>query len=122
MTPQHDKPGGYVYLASPYTHPSPAVREYRYLKAAHACAVLFKGGIVPYSPIVHWHEISKIFDMPKDHNFWIMADSIMLTGAREFIVLMLDGWEQSAGVQRELKFSKLLSKPISYIEDQLDLR
>jgi len=122
MTPQHDKPGGYVYIASPYTHPSAAVREFRFIKVAHACAKLFEQGIVPFSPIVHWHELSKIFDLPKDHQYWIMADSIMLTGARELAVLQLDGWEKSAGVQREIKFAELLGKSVTYLNDCLDLR
>ena len=117
-----DKPGGYLYIASPYTHPSAMIREYRYLKVSHACSRMFQQGLIPYSPIVHWHEMAKIFEMPKDHNFWIMADSIMLTSSRGLVVLQLDGWEKSAGVEREIKFARLIGKPVTFIQDESDIR
>jgi hypothetical protein len=117
MTPEPDKPGGYVYVASPYTHPNPAMRELRFLKVAQCCAMMLEEGNVVYSPIVHWHEIAKVFGMPKEHHFWLLADSIMLTGSREVSVLMLDGWEESAGVAREIKFAKLIGKPLTYLHD-----
>src|SRR4051812_20203911 len=117
-----DRPGGFVYVASPYTHPSPVVREYRYLKVLHACAQLFNEGVVCYSPIVHWHEAAKLFEMPKDHTHWLLADSIMLSAAKEVAVLQLDGWEKSAGVQNEIKFAQIKGKNITYLADCLDLR
>ena len=92
----------YVYLASPYSHPSPFVREWRYLAAMrHVLSFLQRGEWI-YSPIVHCHELAKIVVMPKDAHFWRDYNFAMLRQASKIVALMLPGYIESVGVKEEL--------------------
>lgn len=95
-----------IYLASPYTHPDPAVMQRRFEDARAATAALLSRGEIVYSPIVHGHAIAIAHDLPKDWGFWQRHCFAMLERADNLYVLMLDGWEQSRGVRAELDWWK----------------
>lgn len=107
---------GYIYLCTPYSHPDPFVREERYLKAMKLVRDFLKMGLHVYSPIVHCHELAKVADLPRDQEFWKRYNFTMLAAAETMHILMLDGWEQSVGIQGEVEEAKRLSLPIIYIE------
>jgi hypothetical protein len=46
-----------IYLASPYSHPNPAVREQRFQAACQAAAALLRSGQAVFAPIVHSHPL-----------------------------------------------------------------
>jgi hypothetical protein len=52
-----------IYLASPYSHPDPAVREARFREACRAAAKLMRLGQPAFSPIVHGHPIA-VYGLP----------------------------------------------------------
>lgn len=83
-----------IYLASPYSHADPAVREARYRAACRATAALLKAGLVVFSPIVHSHPLVA-FALPTGWDFWERIDRAYLARCDEVVVLMLDGWEES---------------------------
>jgi hypothetical protein len=105
-----------AYLASPYSHPDPAVREERYQAACRAAAALMRDGQLVYSPIAHSHNLST-YGLPTDWAFWSQYDREMLARCDELLVLMLDGWDISIGVREEIRIALELGKPIRFLHD-----
>ena len=108
-------PGGMTYLASPYSHPNPAVREQRFHAACVTTARLLREGRLVYSPVVHGHPLVR-FGLPSDWSFWERHDRPHLESCSEVVVLTLEGWEQSVGLQAELRHARVLGKPVRYVE------
>jgi len=104
-----------IYICSPYSHPDPAVREARFQAACRAAAELMRRGNIVFSPIAHSHGIAQ-YGLPKDWQFWEPHDLQHLAVCREVVVLKLDGWQQSQGVQAEIAMARALGKPVSFIE------
>ena len=77
-----------IYLAVPYSHPDPRVRLERFV-----CA---EG------------------DLPGDWQYWEHFCRAILKICKRFVVLQLDGWENSVGVQNELRLARELGIPIEY--------
>ncbi len=107
---------GYIYLASPYTHPDADVKEQRYMAAVKAAAKLMSEGRCVFAPIPHSHEIDKTFVTPMPLSFWQMQDMAILRHAEELVVLALPGWEESSGVQWEIDVAMSLGIPVTYME------
>jgi hypothetical protein len=72
-----------------------------------------------FCPIAHSHPIEVIGMGGKimDGDFWLEQDFALLKHASELIVFKMDGWEQSSGVAREIKFAEEFDIPIRYIEN-----
>ena len=104
----------FTYLAAPYSHPLPAVRELRYAQTNAFAARLMMQGEPVFSPISQSHEIARYMGerFIMDHDFWMNMDLPMLAKARRMWVLCLDGWEDSRGVQAEMKFAASAGIPI----------
>jgi len=113
------KRGTLGYLASPYAHPDPKVRERRYLAAMDVVVDSMVGGgdIVLYSPIVHNHPSSLRYDLPRDWEFWKKIDFPMLERCDTLFVLTIPGWEHSVGVTAEIEFAQQLGKQVELIEN-----
>jgi hypothetical protein len=103
-----------IYLASPYTHPDPAVRQARFEAACRAAAALIGAGKTVFSPIVHSHTLCQ-FGLPPDWRFWQRHDRRHLDACEEVVVLMLDGWRESVGVQAEVAIARELGKPVMFL-------
>jgi hypothetical protein len=104
-----------IYLASPYSHPDPLVRETRFDAACRATAALIRAGQVVFSPIVHGHPLVR-FGLPTDWAFWQRHDQELLRRCDEVIVLRSDGWDESEGVRAEIELAGALGKRVSYKE------
>jgi hypothetical protein len=104
-----------VYLACPYTHKDPKVREYRFHMANKAAAWLTINKKIPFSPITHSHPISAVTDLPTTWEFWEGHDRAYLSCSNELCVLTLPGWEKSKGVQAELVIAKEMGIKITYL-------
>lgn len=102
-----------IYLASPYSHADPAVREKRFHAACRATAALLRAGEVVFSPIVHSHPLVA-FDLPTDFAFWASIDREHLARCDAVAVLTLDGWSESIGVREELRIARELGKPVRF--------
>ena len=103
-----------IYLASPYSHPDPSVREIRFREACRAAATLIRLGQAVFSPIAHGHPIAA-FGLPTDWRFWEPFDRRQLQRCDEVVVLMLDGWRESVGVQAEIRIAGECGKPLRYL-------
>jgi hypothetical protein len=106
-----------IYLASPYTHPDPAVREDRYRAAFDYVTRCTRIGIKKiFSPIVYTHHLAKIGDFPVGFEFWRSFDFEMLTICNELWVLKLPGWENSKGIKEEIEYARSIGIPVLYID------
>lgn len=105
----------YLYLASSYTAPTSLVMENRYHAAIDATHYLLKNKIWVYSPIVHCHPIAIKHDLPKDFDYWMEYNRLMILNSRGLAVLMLDGWQESKGVTAEIEYCGSLGKPIYFM-------
>ena len=104
-----------TYLACPYSHPNPAVRKARFKAANRAAAAMMKRGEYVFSPISHTHPMAVEGGLPTDWKFWKGYDTVMLKACGKLVVLKLDGWQVSAGVQQEIKLAKELGMRVEYV-------
>ena len=103
-----------IYLASPYTHVDGAVRESRFDAACLATSTLMRAGLSVYSPIVHSHPLVR-YGLPIEWEFWQAHDCEHLRRCDSVIVLTLDGWKASRGVQAEIELAIDFDLPIRYM-------
>jgi len=103
-----------IYLASPYSHPDAAVVERRFEAACQAAAALIRQGKTVFSPIAHSHSICR-YGLPGDWRFWQRQDLEYLDACDEVVVLKLEGWQESRGVQAEIAAARALGKPVSFL-------
>ena len=103
-----------IYLASPYTHADAGVRNERFRAVCRATASLMRQGHVVFAPIVHGHPLVAE-GLPIEWPWWERFDREHLSRCDEVVVLMLDGWETSAGVQAEIRIAEESGKPVRYL-------
>lgn len=103
------------YLASPYSHEDPFIREERYLRAMKVLSSLLLVGQYVYSPIVHCHELAKVANLPKTADFWRRYNFHMLAQCEDLLILRIDGWESSVGIAEEKAEAERLNLPVSYL-------
>mgnify|MGYP001599269435 CR=1 FL=1 len=105
-----------IYLASPYSHPDPKIKERRFQDVCRYAAAMFRNGIHVFSPIAHTHPISVYGLWEWKWEQWKEYDLEFIAMCSEMWVLMLPGWEESVGVAAEIKIAKGLGKPVRYVD------
>ena len=107
-----------LYLASPYSHPDPSVKDQRFREACRVAGNMMKRGDVVFAPIPHSHSIEQCFSDGKAEGgeFWLRQDFAVLRHCAELVVLMLPGWDASKGVAAEIDFANTINLPIRYID------
>ena len=105
-----------IYLASPYSHHDPAVRQQRFETVCFVAANLMREGKHVYSPIAHTHPIAMKGDLPKGWDFWEQFDRKMISACQEVWVVMMDGWQESKGVAAELAIAGEMGLKVRYIQ------
>ncbi len=116
--PEYPKTKPLTYLASPYSHPNGTTRRARFELAAHAAAWLIRVKVWNvFAPIVHSHPLAEIGGLQGDWGFWEKLDREYLACSERLVVLEIDGWRQSVGVQAEIKIARELGIPVEYIRD-----
>ena len=104
-----------IYLACPYSHEDPAVCDQRFRSANQMAAHLMSKGNIVFSPLSHSHPISLCLGNSLDHDFWLAQDRAFVEWCDAIYVYRMQGWEESRGVQREIKWAKDLGKEVKYI-------
>jgi hypothetical protein len=107
--------GHVVYLAAPYSHVDPAVRQARWLAASRAAAVLMRNNMVVLSPLSMGHPISVAGDLSSEFGAWREACLVLLRAAQSLVVLTLDGWRESEGVALETDAARHLGMRVSHL-------
>lgn len=105
-----------IYLAQPYSHPDPVWRERRYAAGAAVCAHLFRQGKHVYAPIVHWHEVAKLHELPSDAAAWEAENLHFLEKATAMYILCIPGWKESKGLWTEVNYAAAAGKAVYTIE------
>lgn len=106
-----------IYLATPYSHPNPEVREARYIRACQIAGALMRRGEHVFSPIAHCHAIARTCEMPTNWEFWREHDRKYISLSSELRVVKMDGWDISVGVGEEIEIARSYGVPVTYIED-----
>lgn len=106
----------FTYVASPYYHPDPVVRDNRYKIVCAYCAHCFLERKAVFSPIAHWHPIAEAHSLPAGFEHWEYVDYALLERANAVHVLaFMDGWDTSRGVRAEVEYARKLNIPIHHI-------
>ena len=106
---------GLTYLATPYSHPDPAVKHARFVVANKCSAALMRAGHQIYSPISQTHPIALEGGIPGDWHYWEEYDKRIISICQEIMVLTIDGWRESIGVKAEIEFANELGLKVEYI-------
>ena len=81
--------------------------------------MLMEGGY-PYSPIIHCHDMSFKYDLPKDYDFWQNIDRNAIEHCSEVYVLKMEdefgNWRDSKGISDEVSFAESIGKKVTYFE------
>ena len=105
-----------IYLASPYYHKDPKVRESRFIAACKKAGELMNQGYFIYCPIAHSHPIAVQCELPKDWSFWEQYDTEYIKWVNEVWVVMIPGWDQSTGIKAETEIAEKMGKPVRFID------
>ena len=105
-----------IYLATPYSHPSAAVMEARFVAACHVAGALMARGEVVFCPIAHSHPIQTRCPLPGDLKFWVRQDFAHMAYCDKVLVVKMPGWEESKGVAAEIARALRLGIPVEYME------
>lgn len=111
-----DKNGVY-YLASPYTSNDSEIMKEIYLKVDEVGYKLLIKGFHLIEPIASTYHKAQRFQLPHEYSFWTTHCRKMVSVSDGVIVLMLEGWETSTGVQDEIKIASDLGKRVIYINE-----
>lgn len=104
-----------IYVASPYSHPDPIIREGRYLTALRYTAFLHTKNLVAFSPIAYGHQFSTILSFDYGYETWQAFNDHMLKNSTEMHILALPEWEKSKGLMHEIAFATLHKIPTKTI-------
>jgi len=106
-----------VYLACPYSHPVRAVRVRRFEAVNRAAAKLMRQGLHIFSPISHTHPIAETGELPLGWEYWQAYGRAYLTHCHKLIILRLDGWDRSKGVEAELRIANELGLTVEFMDE-----
>lgn len=89
--------------------------EQRYLHTSLAVAYLLREGVWVYSPIVHCHELAKRGNLPREASFWREYNFHMLARSEEMLILRIEGYLDSIGIEEERTEARRLMIPWRYL-------
>ena len=120
--PIEDYNSGLCYLASPYSHPDREVMDKRLDEITKITARLTerfgRDGMMVFSPIVYTAQLEKICDPPQG---WYYADFQILSRCDRLLVIQMDGWQESKGIQLEIAFALGKGIPVKYMSPEVAL-
>lgn len=96
-----------IFLACPYSHPDAQIVELRFVACNRVAAQIVESGHAVFSQVTMSHPINQVLQHTEKANIgkmWAPVDAIFLDVMEELIILDLEGWDKSAGIQREIEF------------------
>ena len=100
-----------LYLACPYTHDDPAVREYRFRMATLKAAELISEGNIVFSPLTMTVPMEKMAGLPQTFSYWKRLNFAFIDWCEEMRILNIEGVENSEGVQGEIQYAESIGRP-----------
>jgi nucleoside 2-deoxyribosyltransferase len=111
-----------IYLAGPYSHTDPQVRQQRFEALNQAAARVMREGHIVFSPISHSRPIAVQCELPKGFDFWVELDKSFIEWCDEMWIVPLRGYQESVGVHCEAEYARSLGKPVEIYGRREDLR
>lgn len=108
------------YLGSPFSHPNEEIRVFRLKAVTQMACDLIQQGLIIYSPLTHNFPLIQL-GLVSSFEYWKTADLNLLSRCDKLLVFKLEGWEQSIGLQTEIKFAKENNIPVEFIESTPEL-
>ena len=105
----------YAYVAGPYSAKTIKQRDKNIRNAWKVAFELAKMGFFPITP----HCNSAHMDSAQPHEFWLEGDIELMRRAADLIVL-IPGWQESPGAQKEAWAAKGFGLPVYYWPDDRD--
>lgn len=104
-----------IYLAAPYNHPDSDFVTQRMALFCIIDAKLCKQGLLTVSPLSkHW--MKYYTSIPLTWDFWKNYSEQLMSKCDALYVIMMEGWEQSVGVQAEIELATKLGIEIKYLK------
>ena len=104
-----------IYLASPYSKYHGGMQA-AFDKVVQKAGKLMLEGYKVFCPISHTHYIQDhVGDLGPDG--WLEQDFAVLDRCDELWVYMMDGWDTSYGVQKEIERANIMNIPVSFMLD-----
>ncbi len=104
-----------IYLATPYSHKDPAVRQARFEAVTKAAGELIAQDHHVFSPITHSHPIALAHpDMPTHYEYWREFNEWMIANSEALVVYEIDGWRESVGVAAEIAYAERSRKRVGW--------
>ena len=101
------------YLAGPYTsgtgNHTPEERHEGIMNAWHA---LYGRNCYSVSPVLHCAPIAQVFDFSHHATFWGQFNRQLLRCCGRVIIVALEGWADSDGVAKEIKWARSYDIPM----------
>jgi hypothetical protein len=110
-----------IYIASPYSSPIAGAQQHRFEKVRRFTIHLFNQGLIPFSPIVYAHEMAAVGGLRTDAASWLRFNTDMLRHSEALFLYCLPGWQQSKGVEMEIKQARVMQLPISHFDVDFNL-
>ena len=105
-----------IFLAGPYGHTDAEIVERRFLEANTVAAKIARSGAAVFSQISMSHPINNCMtdlDKAAIGKVWAPIDLIFMEAMTEIVVIDGPGWQESAGVKREMEYFQSRGLPVS---------
>lgn len=99
-----------TYLACPFRHKDINIQKKRCVAAHYVAAQLSSQGHHIFSPLTHNEILQDLVNLPGEH--WMQFDLAVLSICQRLLILKLEGWKSSKGIQIEIAFAKERGIPI----------
>ncbi len=110
-----------IYLACPYSHQDPKMVQLRYSVSAQIASHLFKQGLMVFAASMHNSLLAHMAGVSDQFARWKDFNHLMIERVDKLMVITMEGWEQSQGVQDQIQYAKQLGKPVEMIEAPAEL-
>lgn len=105
-----------AYLAAPYSDPDRRVVAERIRQFCLKAVEIEKAGYYHVTSGLYNHLLLQYSDLPGDWSFWGSYSETLLRKADLVYVLCLPGWQQSIGVQEEIRIAHEANIPVVYLD------
>lgn len=105
-----------IFLACLYSHADENIVHHRFLACNKVAAQIVEAGHVVFSQVTMSHPINLALEKTEKANIgkmWAPVDAVFLDVMQELIILDLEGWDKSAGIQREIAFYQARNQRVS---------
>lgn len=105
-----------IFLACPYSHADADVVQQRFVACNRVAAQIMEAGDAVFSQVTMSHPINLVLTKTEKAaigKMWAPVDALYLNLMEELIILDLEGWDKSAGIQREIEFYRARGQRVS---------